>query len=194
MAAAGNEDYLDRFFNSAAAATSGTSSPGIPQGQAWNAPVRSPSGSPRKAAGTPTRFSPTWRQESIPTGGAAAADAANSPGGNPFGGAGGSTSPGPGSTGGPVHRRVMSTASSHQRTLSGGSIDIYGSMPGTPSRIDGPERSIAAPFAAEMEGELSVEPGDRVKVHSEVGGWARVLRVTDLRGGLVPSWAVGPEL
>lgn len=48
-------------------------------------------------------------------------------------------------------------------------------------------------FVGEMEGELSVEPGERVKVHSEVDGWARVIRVSDHRSGLVPSWAVGGE-
>lgn len=88
-----------------------------------------------------------------------------------------------------AHHRVASTASSHQRTLSGSS-DIYGSMPGTPSRIEGPERTIVAAFVAEMEGELSVSVGDKVKVHSEVGGWARVLKLSDNTGGLIPSWAV----
>ena len=106
--------------------------------------------------------------------------------GNPFGGGGGA------GVASPTHRRAGSFASSsHQRTLSAGSADAYGSMPGTPSHIPGPERPVVAAFAAEMEGELSVDPGDRVKVHSEVGGWARVLRVADRRGGLVPSWAVG---
>jgi hypothetical protein len=45
----------------------------------------------------------------------------------------------------------------------------------------------------ELEGELTVEPGDRVKVHSQVDGWARVIRLGDNRTGLVPSWAVGGE-
>lgn len=95
------------------------------------------------------------------------------PGGNPFGDIKG-------------HRR------SHSRTLSGGSDAMsWGSIPTTPSQIEGPERSIAVGFVAEMEGELTVEPGDVVKVHSEVGGWARVLRVADRASGLVPSWAVG---
>lgn len=49
----------------------------------------------------------------------------------------------------------------------------------------------AAGFEAEMDGELSVEPGERVKVHSDVGGWVRVVRLSDHKSGLVPSWAVG---
>ena len=48
-----------------------------------------------------------------------------------------------------------------------------------------------AGFVGEMDGELTVDPGDRVKVHSEVGGWLRVIRLSDSRSGLVPSWAVG---
>lgn len=188
---------MDQFFNAAGSGDGGAGGPsttvimpGMPEGQPWGAPAvsspsRSLSGSPRKSAGTPTRFGGTvWRQESLSGGVSGGGDAAGPAGGNPFG-----MQP---SGGGAVHRRLASTASSsHQRTLSGGSIDIYGSMPGTPSRIEGPERTIAAGFKAEMEGELSVDPGDRVKVHSEVGGWARVLRVSDLRAGLVPSWAVG---
>ena len=47
-----------------------------------------------------------------------------------------------------------------------------------------------AAFTAEMEGELSVAPGDKVQVHSDVDGWARVVRLADGRSGLVPSWAV----
>jgi hypothetical protein len=115
-----------------------------------------------------------------------------SPSGNPFMPNAGSASPAYSAAAAAVpssHRRTASIASSHHRTLSGGS-EL--SMPGTPSRIDGPERAIVFQFTAEMEGELSVVPGDRVKVHSEVGGWARVLRVGDRRGGLVPSWAVAP--
>lgn len=50
-----------------------------------------------------------------------------------------------------------------------------------------------AGFVGELEGELSVEPGDVVKVHSEVDGWARVIRLSDNRTGLVPSWAVGGD-
>ena len=53
--------------------------------------------------------------------------------------------------------------------------------------------ALAAGFAGEMEGELSVEPGDRIKVHSEVDGWVRVIRLSDNRTGLVPSWAVGSD-
>jgi hypothetical protein len=45
----------------------------------------------------------------------------------------------------------------------------------------------------ELDGELSVEPGERVKVHSEVEGWARVIRLSDNRTGLVPSWAVATD-
>ena len=91
-----------------------------------------------------------------------------------------------------VHRRVASQASSHQRTLSAGS-DPWGSMPGTPGAVEGPERSIIAPFVAEMEGEISVDVGDKVKVGSDIGGWARVLKLSDAKVGLVPSWAVGEE-
>jgi hypothetical protein len=130
-----------------------------------------PEGQPLGAAGRSGGASPArFAAESPSRHGAAA--------GNPFGG------------GSPTHRRAASLASSHQRTLSGASDGAYGSMPGTPSHIAGPERSVVAAFAAEMEGELSVDPGDVVKVHSEVGGWARVLRVSDRRGGLVPTWAV----
>lgn len=50
-----------------------------------------------------------------------------------------------------------------------------------------------AAFDAEMEGELSVAPGERVKVHSDVGGWVRVVRLADHKSGLVPSWAVGAD-
>lgn len=42
-----------------------------------------------------------------------------------------------------------------------------------------------------MDGELSVAPGERVKVHSDVAGWVRVVRLLDHKSGLVPSWAVG---
>ena len=48
-------------------------------------------------------------------------------------------------------------------------------------------------FVGELEGELTVELGDKVKVHSEVDGWARVIRLSDNRTGLVPSWAVSLE-
>ncbi len=41
-----------------------------------------------------------------------------------------------------------------------------------------------------MEGELTVAPGDRVLVHNDADGWARVMRLSDGRSGLVPSWAV----
>lgn len=51
----------------------------------------------------------------------------------------------------------------------------------------------SAGFVGELEGELTVEPGERVKVHSEVDGWARVIRLSDNRTGLVPSWAVGGD-
>ena len=50
-----------------------------------------------------------------------------------------------------------------------------------------------AGFVGELDGELSVEPGERVKVHSEVEGWARVIRLSDNRTGLVPSWAVATD-
>ena len=52
---------------------------------------------------------------------------------------------------------------------------------------------LLAGFVSEMDGELSVEPGERVKVHSEVEGWARVIRLSDNRSGLVPSWAVATD-
>ena len=151
------------------------------------------------------------------------------------------------------HRTPSGASSSHRRTLSaassgggfGGGTDFFdqGSMPNTPSRVEGPERSVvagglreggtiggeggggqgagkqalagwphstlAAPmacrvppacrccrragFVGELEGELSVEAGERVKVHSEVDGWARVIRLSDHRTGLVPSWAVGAD-
>lgn len=48
-------------------------------------------------------------------------------------------------------------------------------------------------FTAEEDGELTVAPGERVKVHSDIQGWVRVLRLSDHRTGLVPSWAVGAE-
>jgi hypothetical protein len=100
--------------------------------------------------------------------------------GNPFGAAAA------------AHRRNASVASaaSHQRTLSDSSA-LEGSIPGSPSRFDGPERAVVAAFTAEMEGELTVAAGERVKVHSQAGGWARVLRLADRRAGLVPTWAVG---
>ncbi|KAL4422766.1 hypothetical protein ABPG75_008963 [Micractinium tetrahymenae] len=99
---------------------------------------------------------------------------------------------------------ARSPSGAHRRTLSGTSsagggmaaFDAYGdlgSIPNTPSRVEGPERPIVAGFVGELEGELSVEPGDRVKVHSEVDGWARVIRLSDNRTGLVPSWAVGGD-
>lgn len=31
------------------------------------------------------------------------------------------------------------------------------------------------------------------QVHSEVDGWARVIRMSDNRTGLIPSWAVALE-
>lgn len=113
---------------------------------------------------------------------------------------------------------------------SGGGVGGYdpydpGSMPNTPGRVEGPERSIVAGalqaqgaaccraqpappltpcrpprapcpapgFVGELEGELTVDLGDRVKVHSEVDGWARVIRLSDNRTGLVPSWAVSMD-
>lgn len=180
------DQYLDSFFQAGA---SSPQLPPMPEHQPWAAApaLARPSGS-RLAAAAADSPAPS------PSGqGAAAA-------GNPFGGGvlggGAAASPDEATTTGgaapPAHRRAASLASSHQRTLSNSS-DLWGSMPGTPTDIPGPERAVVAAFAAEMEGELSVEPGDRVKVHSEVGGWARVLRVGDRRGGLVPSWAVGAE-
>ncbi|PSC76102.1 short-chain dehydrogenase [Micractinium conductrix] len=92
-----------------------------------------------------------------------------------------------------VHRRTFSGASGGSGAAAAAAFDAYadlGSIPSTPSRVEGPERSIVAGFAGEMEGELSVEPGDRIKVHSEVDGWVRVIRLSDNRTGLVPSWAL----
>ena len=50
----------------------------------------------------------------------------------------------------------------------------------------------AAEFVGEVEGELSVQAGDQVKVVAEsTDGWVRVIRLGDHRSGLVPSWALG---
>lgn len=186
-------------------------SPGMPAGEPWGTATKSlqriGSGSPRKSgASTPTRFSPSWNASMSPT----RSELGNK--GNPFmappfqensfyedsdgvvtktmhvTGVGSESSPGTGN----MHRRMPSTASysSHQRTLSAGS-DVYSSMPGSPSQFPGPERGIVAPFSAEMEGELSVNIGDVVKVHSDSGGWSRVIRINDGQSGLIPSWAVG---
>eukprot|EP00887_Chlorella_sp_A99_P007321 scaffold2.g7321.t1 len=132
-----------------------------------------------------------------PTAGAAAGSAGSSGGASPLLVRQGSSSSGNPFSPGVIHQRSASqmASSSHRRTLSGGSDwgrDGVPSMPSTPSRVDGPERTIAMAFVGEMDGELSVDPGDRVKVHSEVGGWLRVIRLSDSRSGLVPSWAVGP--
>ena len=182
--------------------------PGMPAGEPWGTASkglrRIGSGSPRKSgASTPTRFHASWNATSPSEVGK----------GNPFGVGGRTTMPAdggeerredtnngkspmqeltPDANSTASHRRMPSTASrsSHQRTLSAGS-DVYASMPGSPSQLPGPERGVVAPFSAEMEGELSVNVGDIVKVHSESGGWARVLRVSDKLSGLVPSWAVG---
>lgn len=198
-----------------------SSLPGMPEGQVWadfsSAVSNAPSAtSPRSASGSPhkgsngqgaalSRFSPVWQTTSsttaaaTPVGNTAAAttppagEGSNRSGG--AGGGGGGTTTGSNSqqAGNPFnHRRMASQASSHQRTLSAGS-DPWGSMPGTPGAVEGPERSIVAPFVAEMEGELTVEIGERVKVATDIGGWARVLRLSDARAGLVPSWAVGEE-
>ncbi|KFM28101.1 hypothetical protein F751_5212 [Auxenochlorella protothecoides] len=77
----------------------------------------------------------------------------------------------------------------HHRTVSGGSSERGGAStpvspgggggrPGTASEGD---RAIVAGFAAEMEGELTVAPGDRVLVHNDADGWARVMRLSDGR-------------
>jgi hypothetical protein len=85
----------------------------------------------------------------------------------------------------------------HSRNVSAASSADFNtnnpSMPGSPLKYEGPERGIVAGFIGEMEGELTVEPGDKVTVHSEVGGWARVMRTRDGKEGLVPAWAVGSE-
>ena len=192
-----------------------TSLPGMPEGQPWAdfgisstanylpSPRSNASGSPRKGATPPSRFSPGWQAGggTSPVEGLSRQGTINSQQGNPFtsGGGGGGTSSTSAAIGAAIggvgsisgsHRRMVSQASSHQRTLSGGS-DPWGSLPGTPGVFEGPERPVAAPFVAEMEGELSVEIGDKVKVHSDVGGWARVMRMSDAKTGLVPSWAVG---
>ncbi len=220
-----NEDFLDQFFSSSgtvqqpATTVPSTSLPGMPEGQPWadfgtaNAttaasasylpsPRSTASGSPRKGATPPSRFSPGWQAGggTSPVEGLSRQGTMNSQQGNPFT-SGTGTAAGGGTTAGTIagigsisggHRRMASQASSHQRTLSGGS-DPWGSLPGSPGAFDGPERPVAAPFVAEMEGELSVEVGDKVKVHSDVGGWARVMRLSDAKTGLVPSWAVGGE-
>ena len=50
----------------------------------------------------------------------------------------------------------------------------------------------AAECVGEVEGELSVQAGDQVKVVAEsTDGWVRVIRLGDHRSGLVPSWALG---
>lgn len=86
------------------------------------------------------------------------------------------------------HSRNVSAASSADFTTTNNP-----SMPGSPLTYEGPERGIVAGFVGEMEGELTVEPGDKVVVHSEVGGWARVMRRRDGKEGLVPAWAVGSD-
>lgn len=42
---------------------------------------------------------------------------------------------------------------------------------------------------------VKLQPGTcpTPQVHSEVDGWARVIRLSDNRTGLVPSWAVALE-
>ena len=85
------------------------------------------------------------------------------------------------------HRRQLSGSSRHGRTFSGAS-DLYGSLPGSPSR--GPEKVIAVGFEGEMEGELSVQPGDKVKILSDIGGWTKVFRPSDGKAGLIPDWAI----
>ena len=212
-----NEDFLDNFFSSGASSsnaaatsaqpTTASTLPGMPEGRPWAdfgtvsaintatttavSPKSTSASSPRKGAISPSRFSPGWQ----------AATTTTTTGGATF-----NASPQPTSTSSPSqqvvgnqvgnpfigHRRGASQASSHHRTLSSGS-DPWSSMPTTPSRIDGPERVIAAAFVAEMDGELSVAVGERVKVHSEMGGWARVMRMADAKAGLVPSWSVGLE-
>jgi len=87
----------------------------------------------------------------------------------------------------------------HSRNVSAASSADFNSntnnpsMPGSPLKYEGPERGIVAGFLGEMEGELTVEPGDKVMVHGEVGGWARVMRTRDGKEGLVPAWAVASE-
>jgi hypothetical protein len=85
------------------------------------------------------------------------------------------------------HRRQLSGSSRHGRTFSGAS-DLYGSLPGSPSR--GPEKTVVVGFQGEMEGELSVQPGDKVKVLSDIGGWTKVFRPSDGKAGLIPDWAI----
>ncbi|KAL6768752.1 hypothetical protein ACKKBF_B16055 [Auxenochlorella protothecoides x Auxenochlorella symbiontica] len=113
-------------------------------------------------------------------------------------GGGGSARHG-GADAGPGPARMLSGVGGlHHRTVSGGSSERGGAStpvspgggggrPGTASEGD---RAIVAGFAAEMEGELTVAPGDRVLVHNDADGWARVMRLSDGRSGLVPSWAV----
>ena len=61
-----------------------------------------------------------------------------------------------------------------------------------PSAASGPPASrIVAPFQGEMEGELTVNVDELVRVISEAGGWTKVMKLKDEQVGLVPTWAVG---
>lgn len=202
------EDYLDTMFSAGGGYGAGAMPPtpeheplgGGGGGRSFSAGGDDPFAAVRRSdSQQPLRQdsdSAAWDEEGLALGGGLPL--------SPLGGGGGMfASPTPQSAastgaagnpfGGPGHRRSNSVASSaggaHRRTLSGASGD-FPSAPGSPLRLDGPERAVAAAFAAEMEGELSVEAGDRVRVHSEVAGWARVVRSSDGRSGLVPSWAV----
>lgn len=95
-----------------------------------------------------------------------------------------------------TNRTQSMSSHRHQRSVSGVSSEYGGgSIPGTPGKFEGrPEKKIVAGFVGEMEGELTVEPGDAVVFHSEIGGWATVMRVSDSKIGLVPTWAVGDVL
>ena len=179
---ASNEDFLDRFFAGGGAPSPRSAGGG---GGGGNIAADFPGEGELSRQGT-------WNSQQ---GGSAAVSAAVSAAAAAVtqSGSGGVGNPFTTTTAAAHHRRAPSQASSHQRTLSAGS-DPWGSMPGTPGQIEGPERAIVTGFVGEMEGEMTVEVGDRVKVHSEVGGWARVMRVSDAKSGLVPSWAVGDSI
>ena len=82
---------------------------------------------------------------------------------------------------------------SHRRSISGlsGNQDFLNS-PKTPSSPS-TTQAIVAPFQGEMEGELTVEKGDMVRVISDAGGWSKVIRLSDQQTGLIPTWAVGSK-
>lgn len=81
-----------------------------------------------------------------------------------------------------IHRRQ---ASSHNRNLSGSE-----NAPSPRSPTNSQECTVIADFVGEMEGEITVRKGEVVRVISEIGGWSKVIRLSDKQSGLAPSWAV----